>query len=116
MPRSTRPMPLRPQDLVSYRGRDELGPKVGDLGEHGGPVLADLVPPREATAWMKRLLALVVVVQAADERIDVPGGERRCQSREELRGRARHVVIPRFRSIAALFGPYDRRHQDSPNG
>ena len=60
--------------VAALAGRpQQLGPEVGDAGEHLGPVPAHLLAAHERPVGMQGLLAAVPRVEAGDEAVEVVG-------------------------------------------
>jgi hypothetical protein len=68
---SAAPAPFAPLGVTDGGGRHELGLEVRNRPEDLRPVLARLVAPAERSIRMRGLLALVVLLKARRERVDV---------------------------------------------
>src|SRR2546422_415100 len=96
-----RPCPRSPPDRRA---------EVGDAREDRGPVLPDLVAPRNPSIRMERLLAAVVGREALHECVDVVGVLGRHEPLHESALIVRHQSPPRSRSLkrwilpVAVFG------------
>ena len=58
--------------------------EVRDAFEEGRPVLLHLLPAAEASAWMRRLLAPVVEIDALEECVQVVPVHRKVEALEDV--------------------------------
>jgi len=74
------PMPLTPDRVAVGRGPQELRAEVGNPIEDRRPVSPHVLAPSERPIGMRGLLALIVVLEAGQKRIQVMGVHRRIEA------------------------------------
>src|SRR3989442_1765583 len=99
------PLELGPHGVALERRSEERRREVGHAGEDRGPVLPDLVDPRERPVGMEWLLAPVVGREACDERVDVVRVLRRDEPLDQHALIACHQTPPRSRSLKRWIFP-----------